>query len=74
MPDKYDPKTEEQKWIDLIVENPKNITAYKFLGLFYWKQHNYPDAKASLEMAVKLGSKDKKVKEAMEELKKMGVE
>jgi len=68
------PIEEEQKWIDLIVENPKNITAYKFLGLFYWKQHNYPDAKASLEMAVKLGSKDKKVKEALEELKKMGVE
>ena len=68
------PIKEEQKWIDLIVENPKNITAYKFLGLFYWKQHNYPDAKASLEMAVKLGSKDKKVKEALEELKKMGIE
>ena len=68
------PIKEEQEWIDLIVENPKNITAYKFLGLFYWKQHNYSDAKASLEMAVKLGSKDKKVKEALEELKKMGVE
>ena len=35
------PIQEEQKWIDLIVENPKNITAYKFLGLLYWKQHNY---------------------------------
>jgi len=68
------PIKEEQEWIDLIVENPKNITAYKFLGLFYWKQHNYPDAKASLEMAVKLGSKDKKVREALEELKKMGVD
>jgi tetratricopeptide (TPR) repeat protein len=67
------PIKEEQKWIDLIVENPKNITAYKFLGLLYWKQHNYSDAKASLEMAVKLGSKDKKVKEVLEELKKLGV-
>jgi len=67
------PIKEEQKWIDLIVENPKNITAYKFLGLLYWKQHSYADAKASLEMAVKLGSKDKKVKEALEELKKMRV-
>jgi tetratricopeptide (TPR) repeat protein len=65
------PIKEEQKWIDLIVENPKNITAYKFLGLLYWKQHNYADAKASLEMAVKLGSKDKKVKEVLEELKRM---
>jgi len=68
------PIKEEQKWIDLVVENPKNITAYKFLGLLYWKQHNYSDAKASLEMAIKLGSKDKKVKEALEEIKKMGIE
>jgi uncharacterized protein HemY len=67
------PIKEEQKWIDLIVENPKNITAYKFLGFLYWKQHSYADAKASLEMAVKLGSKDKKVKDVLEELKKMGV-
>jgi len=67
------PIKEEQKWIDLIVENPKNITAYKFLGFLYWKQHNYADAKASLEMAVKFGSKDKKVKEILEELKKMGI-
>lgn len=63
------PIKEEQKWIDLIVENPKNITAYKFLGLLYWKQHNYNDAKASLEMAVKLGSKDRKVKDILKELK-----
>ena len=62
------PIKEEQEWIDLIVENPKNITAYKFLGLFYWKQHNRSDAKASLEMAIKLGSKDKKVKEILREI------
>lgn len=68
------PIKEEQQWIDLIVENPKNITAYKFLGLFYYKQHNYSDAKASLEMAVKLGSKDKKVKDILKELKEMEIE
>ncbi len=63
------PIKEEQKWIDLIVENPKNITAYKYLGFLYWRQHNYKDAKSSLEMAVKLGSKDKKVKEIIERIK-----
>jgi hypothetical protein len=68
------PIKEEQKWIDLIVEDPKNITAYKFLGLLYWRQHNYSDAKASLKMAVKFGSKDKKVKEVLKELKKMEIE
>ncbi|MBU2068130.1 hypothetical protein KKE13_00935 [Patescibacteria group bacterium] len=67
------PIKEEQKWIDLIIEDPKNITAYKFLGLLYWKQHNYSDAKASLETAVKYGSKDKKVKEILKEMKNMNV-
>ena len=65
------PIKEEQGWINLIIENPKNITAYKFLGFLYWKQHNHVDAKSSLEMAVKLGSKDKKVKEVLEEIKEM---
>jgi len=63
------PIKEEQQWIDLIIQNPKNMIAYKSLGLLYFKQHNYSDAKASLEMAVKLGSGDKKVKEILEELK-----
>ncbi len=63
------PIKEEQKWIDLIVENPKNITAYKYLGFLYWRQHNYQDAKSSLEMAVKLGSKDKKVKQIINRIK-----
>lgn len=63
------PIKEEQKWIDLIVENPKNITAYKYLGFLYWRQHNYKDAKSSLEMAVKLGSKDKKVQEIINRIK-----
>ena len=67
------PIKEEQEWIDLIVENPNNITAYKFLGLLYWKQHNYSDAKSSLEMSVKMGCKDRKVKEILNELKKMKV-
>ncbi len=65
------PIKEEQKWIDLIVENPKNITAYKQLGLLYWRQHNYKDAKLSLEMAVKLGSTDRKIKQILEQVKEM---
>lgn len=67
------PIQEEQQWINLIIQNPKNIIAYKALGLLYFKQHNYADAKASLEMTLKLGSKDKKIKEILEELKKMEV-
>ena len=67
------PIKEEQQWIDLIIQNPKNMIAYKSLGLLYFKQHNYSDAKASLEMAVKLGSGDKKVKEVLEELKEIEI-
>ncbi|MFH1461123.1 MAG: hypothetical protein ABIF84_01760 [Patescibacteria group bacterium] len=67
------PIKEEQKWIDLIIENPKNITAYKFLGLLYYRQHNYPDAKSSLKIAIKLGCKDKKVKDILKELKGMNI-
>lgn len=65
------PTQEEQKWIDLIAQNPRNIVAYKELGLLYWRQHNYLDAKASFEVALKLGSKDKKIKELLEEIKKL---
>ena len=65
------PIKEEQQWIDLIIQNPKNKIAYKELGMLYFKQHNYADAKESLEAAIKLGSKDKKVKEILEELKRM---
>jgi len=63
------PIKEEQKWIDMIVENPKNISAYKALGIFYFKQRNFTDARASLKMAVKLGSKDKQVEKILQELK-----
>jgi len=41
--------------------------------LLYWKQHNYADAKASLEMSIKLGSKDKRVKDALNEMKDIGI-
>ncbi len=57
----------------MIVENPNNITAYKFLGLLYWKQHSYSDAKSSLEMAIKMGCKDRKVNEVLKELKNMKI-
>ena len=63
------PIQEEQKWIDMIVENPKNISAYKALGIFYFKQRNFTDARASLKIAVKLGSKDKQVEKILQELK-----
>ena len=67
------PIKEEQKWIDLIIEDPKIITEYKFLGLLYRKQYNYADAKDSLEMYIKLGCKDKKVKDILNKIKSMDI-
>jgi len=65
------PLQEEQKWINIILKNPKSIQAYKELGFFYWRQHNYEDAKSSLETALKLGSRDKKVREVLEKIKEI---
>ena len=64
------PLQEEQEIIDIIVKNPKNIIAYKALGLFYYKQRNYKDAKASLKTAIKLGSSDKNVQEVLDDIEK----
>ena len=62
------PIQEEQQFIDEIIANPKNITAYKNLGHFYWKRSNLNDAKASFEMVIKLGSTDKRVKKILKEI------
>ena len=65
------PVQREQDFIDIIVKNPKNIIAYKALGLYYFKQHNYKDAKESLETALKLGSKDKQILKVLEEIEEL---
>ena len=52
----------ENNLIAEIVEDPRNIEAYKKLGKLYYNQFKYEYAKESFEAAIKLGSGDKKIK------------
>ena len=68
-----EPTQEEKKWIEMIAKNPKNITAYKELGMLYYKQYNLKDAKECFKTAIKLGSKDKKIKEILKEIEEKDI-
>ena len=57
----------ESQLISEILEDPKNIEAYKKLGKLYYNQFRYDYAKESFEAALKLGSGDKRIKELLEE-------
>lgn len=58
----------EKEWIKIIAENPKDIEAYKKLGLLYLKQENYKDARASFQQVLKINSKDKEANQRLKEL------
>lgn len=58
----------EKIYIEIIKRDPKNIEAYKNLGMIYLKQKNFGDAKAAFRQVVKL---DPKNKEILLELKKL---
>lgn len=52
----------EDRLMSEILEDPKNIEAYKKLGRLYYNQFKYHYAKECFEAALKLGSGDKKIK------------
>lgn len=64
----------EKQLIDIIVRNPRDLKAYKNLGLFYYEGKNYIDARESFKMALKFGSRDKIVKKLAWELEDKGLE
>jgi len=68
-----EPTEEEKKWIEIIAKSPKNVTAYKELGMLYYRQYNLKDAKECFKMAIKLGSKDKKIREILKEIREKKV-
>jgi len=68
-----EPTEEEKKWIEIIAKSPKNVTAYKELGMLYYRQYNLKDAKECFKMAIKLGSKDKKIKEILKEIEEKDI-
>ncbi|MFA6436725.1 MAG: tetratricopeptide repeat protein [Candidatus Paceibacterota bacterium] len=57
----------EDELIAQIVEDPKNIEAYKRLGKIYYNQDKFEYAKESFEMAIKLGSGDQKIKDLLKD-------
>ncbi len=61
-------RAQEKKIIEEISVDPGNIDLYKALGFLYVEQGEYDDARSSFRQAVKLGCKDKIVKEQLEKL------
>lgn len=61
---------EEQKYVKILSQDPKNIFAYYKLGKLYLEQKNYEDAKAVFEQVLKIEPKNKKAKEALKKLPK----
>lgn len=58
----------EKNILEEIKINPRNMEAYKKLGFVYFEYKNYEDALNSFRQAIKLGCKDEKVFEAIEEI------
>jgi tetratricopeptide (TPR) repeat protein len=57
----------ENKLISEILEDSKNIEAYKKLGKVYYNQDKYHHAVECFKAALKLGSGDKKIKDLLKE-------
>jgi tetratricopeptide (TPR) repeat protein len=55
----------EDELIGQIIDDPKNIEAYKRLGKIYYNQDKFEYARESFEMAIKLGSGDQKIKDLL---------
>ena len=60
----------ENKLISEILEDPKNIEAYKKLGKVYYNQDKYRYAEECFKAAIKLGSGDRKIKDLLNECEK----
>lgn len=60
-------KKVESRLIQEILDDPKNIEAYKKLGKVYFNQDKFEYAKECFEAAIKLGSGDKKIKDLLKE-------
>lgn len=62
---------EEQKYIKIIVRDPKNLFAYHKLGRLYLEQKNYDDAEAVFEQILKIDQQNKKAKEMLKKIDKI---
>ena len=62
---------EEQKYIKILAQDPKNLFAYHKLGKLYFEQKNYDDAKAVFEQILKIDEKNKRAKEMLKKIGKL---
>ena len=62
--------SEEKKYIETIIKNPRDVKTYRSLGLLYLAQKNYKDAKESFKQILKINSKDKEAKKKLKEIGK----
>ena len=63
------PTEEEKQYIDLISKDPKDIDAYRALGLIYLEQKNYSNARACFRRVLKKRPEDEGVKNKLEEIR-----
>lgn len=59
---------EEQKYIQIIAQDPKNIFAYQKLGSLYLEQDNQEDAKAAFKQILKLDPDNQEAKNKLKML------
>ncbi len=64
------PGEREEVLLRILKQNPKDVKAYKDLGLLYMEQKNLQDAKAAFEEVIKINPEDELAKENLEEIKK----
>ncbi|MEK9147531.1 MAG: tetratricopeptide repeat protein [Patescibacteria group bacterium] len=58
----------EKNLLEAIVKNPSDISFYKKLGKVYMAMNNFDDAKNCFQYVIKLGSKDKEIKELLDKI------
>ena len=65
-------RTDEEKEENLLrtlKQNPKDVKAYRELGLLYLEKKNFQDAQAAFEEVLKINLEDEVAKEKLEEIK-----
>lgn len=61
-------KAQEQAYIKLLAQDPKNAEIYRRLGNIYLVQKNYQDARQTFEQVLILNPQDKKTKAKLEQI------
>lgn len=63
------PEQKEENLLRALKQNPRDVKAYKELGLLYLEQKNFQDAQAAFKEVLKINPEDEVAKEKLEEIK-----